>query len=218
MSYLLSRNPGLINEVMKLDPSFDGSKAQAYPNVYKDFTNSKAGSAGGSLLAGSTALQHLNELRSMNTDASHIPGTAAYNAYQNKAETVASELDRFYHGTSTDTATANIRKTLAATLPGQRDAAILTQAQSMGDRLDNYEQTWQNAAPSAKYEAPMPGISQAAKNARAALDPSYAQRVKGQAAANGMVTVQIPGMPPGKIPASALQKFKADHPNAQVSQ
>lgn len=35
---------------------------------------------------------------------------------------------------------------------------------------------------------------------------------------SGMVTVQIPGSPPGQIPSSALAKFKADHPNAQVTQ
>lgn len=221
MGYLLARNPGLVQGVMQIDPTFDGSKAAAYPQVYKDFTNSKPGTAGGALLTGSTALQHLKELQDMNTDASHIPGTAAYNAYQNKAETVASELDRFYHGTSTDTATANIKKTLVATLPGQRQAAIATQAQSMGDRLDNYEQTWKNAAPSSKYEAPMPGISQTAIKARAALDPSYAQRMRqtgSEGQQDGMVTVQIPGLPPGHIPAAAVAKFKADHPNATVTQ
>jgi hypothetical protein len=39
-----------------------------------------------------------------------------------------------------------------------------------------------------------------------------------QAAQGGMVTVQIPGSPAGQIPAAALAKFKADHPNAQVQQ
>jgi hypothetical protein len=33
----------------------------------------------------------------------------------------------------------------------------------------------------------------------------------------GMVTVQIPGSPAGQIPASALDKFQADHPNAVVT-
>lgn len=39
-----------------------------------------------------------------------------------------------------------------------------------------------------------------------------------QSPGGGMVTVQIPGSPPGQIPTSALQKFRADHPNAQVTQ
>ncbi len=34
--------------------------------------------------------------------------------------------------------------------------------------------------------------------------------------ANGMITVQIPGQPPGQIPASAKEQFMKDHPNAVV--
>lgn len=218
MGYLLSKNPTLIQGVLQVDPTFDSSKAGAYPNVYKDFTSTKPNSAGGALLAGGTALQHLKELKEMNTGTSHIPGTADYNAYQNKVDTVAGELARFY-GTDTVPGIANIKKTLAATLPGQRDAAIETQVRSMGDRLDNYEQTWQNAAPSKNYEAPMPGISAKAKDARAALDPAYRARTQqAGGGSSGMVTVQIPGSPPGQIPAAALHKFQADHPNAVVRQ
>jgi hypothetical protein len=36
-------------------------------------------------------------------------------------------------------------------------------------------------------------------------------------AATGMVTVQIPGLPAGQIPASAVAQFQKDHPNATVS-
>ena len=39
-----------------------------------------------------------------------------------------------------------------------------------------------------------------------------------QGAPSGMVTVQIPGSPPGQIPQAALDKFRKDHPNAQVTQ
>jgi hypothetical protein len=169
MGYLLSKNPGLIQGVMAVDPSFDISKAQTYPTTYKDFTSGKTSVA---LNSGGTALTHLQELSAMNTDASHIPGTPAYNAYQNKADTVASELAKFY-GDATIPAIASIKKTLTATLPGNRQAAIETQAKSMGDKLDAYQQTWENAAPSKAYQAPMPGISPKALAARAALDPSY---------------------------------------------
>jgi hypothetical protein len=47
----------------------------------------------------------------------------------------------------------------------------------MGDKLDSFQQQWQNAAPSKAYEAPMPGISPQAIKARAALDPSFAARM-----------------------------------------
>ncbi len=107
---------------------------------------------------------------------SHIYGTADYNKYQNKVDTLSTELARFY-GDSTIPAIAAIKKTLASTLTGNRQAAIETQAQSMGDKFDSYEQTWKNAAPSNAYEAPMPGIDEKAKEARAALDPAYRQRL-----------------------------------------
>jgi hypothetical protein len=169
LGYLLSRNPTLIQGVMAADPTFDSSKAASYANTYKDFTSGKTSVA---LNAGGTALQHLQELQGMNTAESHIPGTADYNAYQNKADTVSAELARFY-GTDTVPGIAAIKSTLTSQLPGTRDAAISTQAKSMGDKLDSYQQTWQNAAPSAAYQAPMPGISPKAIAARAALDPDY---------------------------------------------
>jgi len=178
MSYLLARNPQIIQGVLAVDPTFDGSKAQAYPATYKDFTSGKTSVA---LNAGGTALQHLNELKDMNTVESHIPGTADYNAYQNKADTVSTELARFY-GTDTVPGIAAIKDTLTKNLPYQRAAAIQTQAQSMGDKLDSYQQTWQNAAPSKSYEAPMPGISANAMKARAALDPNYKATPQGGAA------------------------------------
>jgi hypothetical protein len=55
----------------------------------------------------------------------------------------------------------------------------------MGDKLDSYQQTWQNAAPSKAYEAPMPGLSAKAIAARAALDP-------GSKASASQLTVPAP--------------------------
>lgn len=185
MSYLLSRNPGLVEGVMQIDPSFDSSKAQAYPATYKDFTSGKTAVA---INAGATALGHLQELSRMNTNESHIPGTPDYNAYQNKADTVASELAKFY-GDATIPAIAAIKKTLTATLPGNRQAAIRTQAESMGDKLDAFQQQWENAAPSKVYQAPMPGISEKAMAARRALaGGGFAQSVKMQAP-NGQIKI-----------------------------
>lgn len=172
LAYLLAKNPQLVSGVVAKYPDFDSSKAAAYPSTYKDFTSSKSGTAGGALNAGGTALGHLKELSDLNTVASHIPGSPAYNRYMNKVDTVATELAKFY-GDSTVPGIAAIKKTLTETLPGNRQAAIETQAQSMGDKFDAYQQTWDNAAPSKSYEAPMPGISRKAMEARAALDPRY---------------------------------------------
>jgi hypothetical protein len=173
MSYLLARNPQLLDAVAAKDPSFDGSKAESYPVIYKDFTSGKAATA---INSGATAMEHMQKLQRLNTAASHIPGTAAYNAYHNQLDTLAPELAKFY-GDTTVPAIAALKSTLGATLPGNRQAAIETQAQSMGKKFDNYEQQWTNAAPSRSYEAPMPGLSEEAKEARAALDPSYRARL-----------------------------------------
>jgi hypothetical protein len=172
MAYLLSRNPQLVDAVTAKYPDFDSSKAESYPAIYKDFTSGKTSVA---LNSGATALEHLQKLQTLNTPASHIPGTPAYNAYHNQLDTLAPELAKFY-GDTTVPAIAALKSTLGATLPGNRQAAIETQAQSMGKKFDNYEQQWRNAAPSASYEAPLPGVSDKAKDARAALDPEYRQQ------------------------------------------
>jgi hypothetical protein len=173
LGYLATRKPEILEAVAKAFPDFDSSKAAAYPKVYADFTSTKPNTAGGALNAGGTAMGHLAELRALNTPASHIPHTPAWTAYQNKADTLATELARFY-GDTTIPAIAAIKDTLTSTLPGNREAAITTQAQSMGDKLESYENSWTNGAPSKSYEAPMPHISLAQKKAFASLNPKYA--------------------------------------------
>lgn len=183
IAYLLGRgetkqSKQLMAEVAAAYPDLDTSKLAQYPKAYQDFTSGKTSTA---LNSGATALIHLHELQQLNTNASHIAHTAAWTAYQNKADTVATELARFY-GDSTIPAINNIKATLTSTLPGNREAAIRTQAQSMGDKFDSYEQQWKNAAPSARYQAAMPSVSMNAKQARAALDPEYAKRLQGEQA------------------------------------
>jgi hypothetical protein len=178
LSYLLRGKDGqqLLEMVAHADPNFDAAKAKSYGDTYKEFTSTRSNTAGGALNAGGTALGHLQELAALNTPASHIPHTPAWTAYQNKVDTVSSELAKFY-GDATIPAIAAIKETLGSTLPGNRGAAIKTQAQSMGDKLDAYEKQWTNAAPSKSYEAPMPNITDSAKSARAKLDPDgYGKR------------------------------------------
>lgn len=45
---------------------------------------------------------------------------------------------------------------------------------------------------------------------------TFNQAPQNPAGGGAMVTVQLPGHPPGQIPASALDKFKTDNPTAQV--
>lgn len=169
--YLLARKPEILGAVEKAYPGFDAYKVSSYQKAYQDYTSGKVSEA---LTSGATAFEHLAELQDLNTLGSRVPGTAANQAYQNKVDTVASELARFY-GNTTEQGIKSYRDTLNATF--NRGAAITTQAKSMGDRLDNLETQWKNAAPSPAYQAPMPGISQSAKSARGKLDPEYAAKV-----------------------------------------
>lgn len=174
LDYLVTRKPEVLEAVSRAYPDFDSTKVQNYINTSKDFTSGKTSAE---LVAGGTALKHLSELKELNTIESRIPGTADYQRFQNKLQTVSPELARFY-GNTTEGGIASYEKTLGSF--ANRDAAIQTQAQSMGDRLDSYEQKWKNAAPSAAYQAPLPNIDSLALKSRAKLDPAYAARVKGQ--------------------------------------
>jgi hypothetical protein len=169
-SYLLARNPEVMKAVSLAYPDFDISKIDDYQKAYVNFTSGKTSQ---DIKAGGTALEHLAQLQALNTNASHVPHTAAWTAYQNKAVTLAGELARFY-GTDTVEGIANIKDTLTSTLPGNREAAIKTQTESMGSKFSNMEQEWKNAAPSKVYQDKMPQVSLSAKQARAKLDPQYA--------------------------------------------
>ena len=175
LGYILGRKPELLAAVATKYPDFDSSKAASYPATYKDFTSGKTSRA---LNSGGTALRHLKELQDLNTPQSMIPGTPAHTAFENKVDTLASELSTFYKGggAPTNEDIKGIKDTLSSRLMYNRTAAIKTQAKSMGDKLDAYEQQWKNAAPSASYQAPLPQINEESKAARAALDPDYRQR------------------------------------------
>jgi hypothetical protein len=169
---LLMKNPQIGEQVAEQYPDFDISRVSAYTEAYKEFISTKINQAGGALNAGDTALKHLANLAKLNTVKSHIYGTAGYNAYQNQLDTLGPELAKFY-GDTTIPAIAALKKTLGAILPSNRQAAIDTQARSMGKKIDSYAQQWKNAAPSDVYEAQMPGISPEGVAALKSLDPDY---------------------------------------------
>lgn len=157
MSYLLARNPALIAAVKRYDPNFDNSKVAGYAKMVTDFTSGKVGE---SLKYGATAANHLRELYDLNTAAARIPGTAANQRYENKLETVASELAGFY-GNNTVSGIQGYKDTLNATF--NRGPAILEQAKSMNDRYDNIKRQWIAGSPSDTYQGKMPDISPKAK-------------------------------------------------------
>ena len=178
MAYLLSRNTALAAHVAQYDPKFDNSKVEGYSQAVKEFESTKPNTAGSALNSGATALKHLNDLKKINDDNpidARIPGTKAYNAYHNLLDTITGELAQFYQLPKTD----NSIKSMASTLGSlaNRDAAISRQALSMGEKFDSFEQQWKNAAPSPRYQTAMPNVDDAAKQARANLDPTYKARL-----------------------------------------
>ena len=221
---MLQKDPQLAVKIAQRYPDFDTTKVNSYLQVHHAFTSGREAQQ---LTSGDAVLQHLKELKDMNTVQSHIPGTPEWNAYQNHLNTVAHELAGFY-GHVTDQSVSGYKSKLGSNLPGTRDTAILDQAHTMGDRLDAMKKRYIDAAPSKFYQAEFPDISDKGKDARAALDPAYKnQRVSEQSGARqqnpqtqlqpGMVKVQI-GNYVGQIPSANLEKFKKDNPNAQVVQ
>jgi hypothetical protein len=180
---ILTRRPELAQAVAQKYPDFDSSKVKSYTDAYKSFTSGKDRDQ---VRAGAVAIQHLADLKRINDESpseSRMPGTAAYKAFHNLLDTVADELVTFYGEPKTNEAMSSKKSTLGGLT--NRDAAILEQAKAMGIKMDEMEQTWANAAPSKAYQAPMPGMSEKAKQARAALDPEFAKTYKSQASQSG---------------------------------
>lgn len=181
MEMLIARRPELVEAVAAKYPDFDGSKIKSYTDAYKSFTS---GADAKQVNAGAVAMQHLAELKKLNDDNPtqvRIMGTDAYNRFHNLLDTVADELVTFYGEPKTNEAMDAKKSTLGAFV--NRDGAIQEQAKAMGVKFDELEQKWQNAAPSAAYQAPMPNVSKNAMKARASLDSEYAARLNEKSAA-----------------------------------
>jgi len=217
LDYILARKPQVLQAVAAKYPDFDSSKVKSYIDAYKDFTTGKTSQQ---INAGAIALQHLKQLKDINDGnptTVHIAGTEAYNKFHNLLDTVTDELVTFYGEPKTNEVINAKKSTLGALV--NRDAAISEQAKAMGVRMDEMEQRWKNAAPSSAYQAPMPGMSAAAKKARAALDPEYASQNDGGNApslASGMVRFQDSQGGIHDIPAANLDKAKQRDPGLKV--
>jgi hypothetical protein len=204
MDMLLSRNPKLAAEVALAFPEFDSKKAASYGTTYKDFTSGKTSVA---LNSGGTALKHLAELKAINDENPkevHIAGSPAAKRFDNKLNTVAGELVKFYGMPDTDASINSMKSGMGGFF--NRNAAIVEQSKSMGDKLDSYEQEWKNAAPSKAYEAPMPFIDDKAKDARAALDPNYAATRKAEKAGGAAASTVAAPAPSGKVVSLAAAR------------
>jgi hypothetical protein len=161
----------LLAEIEQAYPGvYDTSKAKQYDAVRKDYESGKTSVA---LNSGATALKHLSELQDLNTIGSRVYGSSSYNAYNNKLNTVVGELIKFYGMPDTNESVSAMKSGLGATF--NRDAAIVEQAKSMGDKFASLQQTWDNASPSERYKPPMPQVDNEAKIALQKLHPAFVQ-------------------------------------------
>lgn len=172
MSYLMARKPEILDAVSEKYPDFDGSKIEGYTSAVKEFESTKPGTAGYAINAGGTVLTHLNQLRKLNTNESHIPGTADWKAYHAQVNVLSDELGKFYNA-DTIPGIKGFADSLGSNLPGTRDAGIKTIASSMLAKFDSYREQWSNAAPSPVYEAKLPWIAPEHEQSRLELQRAY---------------------------------------------
>lgn len=196
LGYLLTRNPQLLQQVVKYYPDFDSTKAASYVTTYKEFTSTKQNTAGGALRAGATAMGHLAQLYDLvEKPSTYMPGTDNAKSASELVQFLGGELAKFY-GTNNVTEVEALKKAIGSGFPWQKIQAVKTAVHAMGVQFDNYEQQWKNAAPSKAYEAPMPNVSDQTKAIRATLDPEYAQRMKQEEEMKGApqgATMKVPG-------------------------
>lgn len=205
LSRLISKNPGLIEEINKQYPDFREGAVATFDDNQKKFVG---GQIGGSLNAAGTSAQHLTRLLQLNTPLSHVPGTPAHRAYMTEARIAAEELSKFYGGgKSTVSGTEGHLHDLGGIGPG-RDDAINTTIGALADKYHEYEQQWQNGLPSKSWNIPMPTITPEAQTDLAVVeqqlakrDPKYVRRLPQQGAASAPL-----GMPGAGQQGSTAQQ------------
>lgn len=178
LSYLLARNPGIIEALAKGYPDIDTTKLQGYPKLYNEF---HSGDIAKQLANGGTVLKHLKELNDARSITSHI-GTNAFGIggldarqkYQTALNQVAGELGQFYKENNIPNA-ERVIDALGSTFG--RGGGIKEASHLVGEKIDEWQDLWDRGAPSDVYKPKFPDVSAEAKRARAALDPTYATQV-----------------------------------------
>jgi hypothetical protein len=151
----------IVNALNQAYPGFDEGEQKNYFQAREKFTTGKEGQQ---VNQGMVAFNHLANLMKLSnaSDGALIPGTPSYQAYQNQLDTVVGELGQFY-GTSTVSGIEDLKKTLDAKAPWNRNQAIQTQAHSMNEKMEEFTQQWDDSIP--KYlkatgqKVPMPGVN-----------------------------------------------------------
>lgn len=164
LGYMLGKKEGqkFLAKLAAADPEIDTSKLQSYPKLYQDFTSGKTSQTMRNL---NTAFQHIDDLRSLNTTGSRVPGTDAAHAFESKLTNASAEIANSLAkpgATATKEEIAQIKKSLSPFL--NRDSAITTQVHSMVEQYKSLRNVWAQGAPSRIYEDKMPDLSPEGKD------------------------------------------------------
>lgn len=160
----------LRNGVMQYDPDFSEQKAQ----IRKAFTTGSDGRNIGNL---NTAIVHLDQLGDIAKgmdNGSFQPGNDLWNRaktmfggampmnYEGLRQAVAGEMDAALHGTSTIPGREAIAATMPAKAsPGQMSGIIETNLQTLGTKLNTYDQRYHQQIPGDKVWSPVLPAAQA---------------------------------------------------------
>lgn len=201
--YLLSHTPEFAAAVANTFHNFDSSKIKDYIAVSKDFTQ---GGTFNSLNSAGAMSQHLKDLWDKSTYSAMAPFSVTEDAARRKAIVgqLAPESIKFFSGTKAK--------------PGEQETAeeaskyddyanrrtyIQQKAENAVKKLNEFKQSWANAAPSEIYQAQMPWISPQAQHDLAYILNNGKEPSPEQVAALGPGT-----LPPGGLNQTNTPAFK----------
>jgi len=227
---MLRRMPGLIGQVKAADPNFDEANIEKRYNTLKEFTSSSMGKAGGQVLALNTLIHHADlymESAEALKNGTFRPGNAIYNrvatAFGAAPPTQANLVAQFFAGETGKVATGGVPaegeiKRIVENLgssnsPDQIKAAGGALLQLAAGRSTSLIEKVKDA----KLDNVVHVFGPSAQEilTRRGMDPQTMKPISG-GGGGGMIRVQIPGHPPGQIPADQKDSFLKTHPDGKV--
>jgi hypothetical protein len=170
----------LLEAVAAAHPDLDTSKLSSYPKTYIDFTSGKTAQQRQNL---DNAFKAVDDLTKLNTYAARLPAGAPRAAWDNRLNAASQEIANGLAKPGTSAREDDVKGVRTALSPViSRQAAIDKQIDSLMDAYGSMRTRWQEAAPSAVYEAKMPDVGAQTKAIMYAHNPGQAEQWFGQPA------------------------------------
>lgn len=180
LDMLVTKSPSFVDAVAAYTGgAFDSTKVEGYNKAYIEYNDDRAGSVGGALNAAGTALKTLRRLYDHTTTASLRPDSEENKQRANDAHNAAIEVAKFQAGgrqpgkEDIERIESDLNPKVPYTAgliidPINRRATIKEQTELIQKKISEYEEDWHQKAPSPRYEAPMPNMSNSAR-----IDSAY---------------------------------------------